>query len=73
MIGSLRTNQIGSPRKIRTKRKHFWGTFNVNTLFKTGKQIKLMRVLEEYKIRLLAIQETRFISDEISTMGIIGY
>lgn len=58
-----------SPRKLRTKKKHFFGTLNVNTLLKVGKQKELTKVLDEYKIKLLAVQETRFISDEVSAIG----
>lgn len=43
--------------------------FNVNTFLKMGKQMELIKVLEEYKVVLQVVQETRFISDEISMMS----
>lgn len=41
-------------------RKHFIGTLNVNTLVKTGKLKQLTNTLEKFRIKIMALQETRF-------------
>lgn len=62
----------GTPsQKIRSKRKHLLGTLNVNTLRQTGKLKQLTTVLEERKISILALQETRFLDE--NTMESDGY
>jgi exonuclease III len=46
---------------LKCKNKHYIGTLNVNTLFKPGKLKQLTDTMEKFKIKILAIQETRFI------------
>lgn len=46
--------------KLRPKKKHLIGTFNINTLMQTGKLKQLTDMLDERNINILALQETRF-------------
>ena len=45
---------------LKTKRKHFMGSINVNTLTKTGKLKQLTNTMEELDLKITALQETRF-------------
>jgi hypothetical protein len=38
----------------------FFGTWNLRTLFKQGAALNLVRVVEKYKIRCIALQEVRW-------------
>lgn len=51
-------------KSLRTKQKFFIGTLNANTLSKIGKLKQLTDTLEIFKIKIVAIQETRFIDEE---------
>ena len=55
-------NQISS-NLLRTKHTRLIGTLNTNTLFKLGKMKQLTDTLEKFQIKILAIQETRFVDE----------
>ncbi|MFP3037177.1 MAG: endonuclease/exonuclease/phosphatase family protein, partial [Candidatus Karelsulcia muelleri] len=56
----------GNPAcKLRTKKKCFMGTLNINSLLKTGKLKQLIKVMDENKIQILALQETRFTDEDV--------
>lgn len=48
---------------LKTKRKNFIGTINVNTLIKTGKLKQLTNTLEKFDLKITALQETRFMDE----------
>lgn len=51
--------------KLKTKKVCFLGTVNINSLLKTGKLKQLIKILNEYEILILALQETRFTDENI--------
>ena len=59
------------PHKFKPKYNIYIGTLNIQTLTKVGKQMELINALQKHKIKILAVQETRIRSEEISTVS--GY
>lgn len=48
---------------LHTKQKYFFGTLNTNTLCKVGKLKQLTNTLNKFRIKVLAIQESRFMDE----------
>lgn len=53
------------PSKFKFKKKYYFGTLNVNSLLKTGKQKELELFLQKNQIQILAVQETRFLDENV--------
>lgn len=53
------------PSKFQFKKKYYFGTLNVNSLLKIGKQKELELFLQKNDIHILAVQETRFLDENV--------
>ncbi|KAI5720012.1 hypothetical protein M8J77_000651 [Diaphorina citri] len=69
-IGSTDSGEPEAPchsvkSKFKKKNKYFFGTLNINSLLKTGKLKQMIKVLNDYHIQILALQETRFTDENV--------
>lgn len=63
------TCKMKTGTNLKIKKKYFLGTLNVNSMLKTGKLKQLTKVLDEMKIQVLALQETRFTDEDVMDSG----